>query len=1169
MRHVGFEVFRRTPEKWDLRFFGSDGKFESRALDPASVEGLVETVAESYVSGPRDLAQLGQHLYEWLDGPERWLNKALAGTPGLAIDVGADGPLCQLPWEVLAEGGNFLVDSLLAPVRRVSRSGAAPEVQNRPLRVLLMACSPEDGQPVLDFEQEEGLVLDATRKQPIELLVEESGSLAGLEREIESFESGHFDVFHLSGHAGVIEGRPKFLMEDEFGRRQDAEAENIAAAFAGRWPRLLFLSGCRTGQATDHGALPSLCESLVRAGAPAVLGWALPVGDAAASAAAEELYRRLATGEEIDEAVARTRQAMRKQHLSDWHLLRLYADRTPLSALVTPLKTPRRQPLKVRGAKKDFIDAEAKVEVCSREDFVGRRRLLQRSLAVLKSNQQEPLYAEGLLLYGMGGLGKSSAVVRLCERLPELARLVWVGRVDEESFLEKLCGRIEDAAELERVNERRLPLRTRLRLLFGGQFATKPALFVFDDFEHNLAFSPDAQPVKPSLAIVVDELRDLVGVQAPASPAEGLQHGGNGRIVLEPAALKVLSALLGAISESASPSRVLVTCRYRFEVPGPALLHAEALESMRGAELDKKLLRLREQEGENGAAVPLTLEAVTLAAGNPRLLERMRTTLAAADSSESATTPSLEPVAESFRQEMRLAEWVARQGIEGRRILALLSAFDWPVERSVLESLAAFSLDPHLHHATALGLAEMVQDPANKTARFYVSPLLHPLLVPEFEETRRAEEWQGIARRAVEYFQANQRSEVAEGRDVNLLVAACNLLTASRSYDTATLLLAEEIDPYLIALGSYRRLIDLHSRISRSLTTPQLVAMSKIDVANALSLLGESEAAAENLRMAFAIVTELHDPLREAIVLNNLGGCYLELCDFDRAVPLLEQASTLARLAGRDDIQLMASANRAWCYEVKGSCAKALGLFEALRQYASEHRIEVEEISCLLSEGNCHAALGNAERALSLFERVLTMLDGREPQIWGTTLHSQAESLIDLGKFGDAITTAESGCGIGLRINSPKLQIECYSALARAFLLTGQALPAETAAAKAAQLDTLFYRPYTDFLLGLSRLSNGGDPLVARRLFAAGVSGAGALLAKCPENLMALEIKGLALVGLDLCDSAGAVGLTNEALRVAREVHARYGLTGRENRFESLLDLLYRLKELKSKVTSR
>jgi tetratricopeptide (TPR) repeat protein/CHAT domain-containing protein len=1121
MRKLRFEVLRSTTQGSELRFFGSDGKaLGQRILDPAEIEILLQAVDESYAVGPASLDKLGQQLYDWLDGPERWMRRACEGALGLAIDIVVDGRLRHLPWELLAESGRFLcIDSLFTPVRRVSRFGAEPEVQNRPLRVLFMACSAEDTHPVLDFDSEESLVLKATDRQPIELKVEESGSVAGLAQEIVSFAGRHFDVCHLSGHAGVVKGKPRFLMEDEFGRRKDAEAEDLAGAFDGRWPRLLFLSGCRTGQAVDHGVLPSLCEALVLAGAPAVLGWALPVGDKAASIASAELYRQLAIGQGVDEAVSRTRQALYKKGLPDWHLLRLYADRTPLSALVTPLKTPGREALRVRRAEKVFIDERAENEVCPREYFVGRRRLLQRSLAVLTSNQESPLYADGLLLCGLGGLGKSSVAVRLCERLPGLSRWVWVGRIDEERFLGKFRKRIKDASELEHLDDR-LPLKTRLCRLLEGSFAAAPAIFVFDDFEHNLEVRAD------------------------------------GSFVVELAALDVLTSVLEAIHETASESRALITCRYGFEIPRPARLHCEALESMRGADLKNMLNRLAERQ--EGATVQWSCGTFALAAGNPLLLERMWTTVTAAHAGGGAA-PSLALLVEDFRQEMRLSEWVARQGSEGRRVLALLSAFAWPVERTTLESVAAsLPLDPHLDRAGAAGLVEIVRDSRRKTLRYYLSPLLRPLLASELMDTRRTEDWRSAAQQAVAYFQTHHRSDVAETRDVDLLVAACNLLIATHSHEAVARLLIEQLDPYLMGLGAYDQLIELHTEVSKVLATPQLRTLSAIEVANAQLARGEAELAAEILRSVTA-ASEIRDPQHEAIVLNNLGSCYLQLCDFDRAVAPLEEAAALSRREGWHSIEVLATANRAWCYEVMGDCARALRIFEAMRRWARERRMEAEEISCLLSVGNCRAALGAAEEAVSLFEEVLARLDGREALTWGTTLHSLAESLIDLGRLGAAIEAAETGREIGTRIASPKLQIECYSALARAFLLAGQARPAIDAARSAAQLGVPFYRPYADFLLGLAQLAEG-ESSPATRSWAVALAGADALLVKCKQNLMALETRALALAGMARNKGGPATGGDEEALRVIRELHSGYDLAGRAKRFDGLVGLLHQTR---------
>ena len=70
-----------------------------------------------------------------------------------------------------------------------------------------------------------------------------------------------------------------------------------------------------------------MSESLVQAGAPAVLGWAFPVGDASATAFASRLYRDLAAGQPLDRAVVTARRQLYAVHSRSWHLLRVYADK--------------------------------------------------------------------------------------------------------------------------------------------------------------------------------------------------------------------------------------------------------------------------------------------------------------------------------------------------------------------------------------------------------------------------------------------------------------------------------------------------------------------------------------------------------------------------------------------------------------------------------------------------------------------------------------------------------------------------------------------------------------------------------------------------------------------------------------------------------------------------
>jgi len=277
-----------------LQFQGQDNKLiHERPLDRETIDQFSRDVEGEYRKVAPSLSRLGRLLYEWVDDPtQRWLARIVNDPEGLAIHIDVEERLRHLPWELLSSGDSYLgADSLrpFTPVRRVTGNTVSTEIANRPLRVLFMATSPEDVRPVLNFEAEEGMILHATRNQGIELIVEESGTLEGLQFMAESFERGYFDIFHLSGHADVTKDGPRFIMENDLGLHQDAPAQEIARAFQGMWPRLIFLSGCKTGQAADQGGLPSMSEALVSAGAPAVLGWALPVGDDAASILASRL----------------------------------------------------------------------------------------------------------------------------------------------------------------------------------------------------------------------------------------------------------------------------------------------------------------------------------------------------------------------------------------------------------------------------------------------------------------------------------------------------------------------------------------------------------------------------------------------------------------------------------------------------------------------------------------------------------------------------------------------------------------------------------------------------------------------------------------------------------------------------------------------------------------
>ena len=714
MQTITVSVFHKTPEYPMLRVTGNDGThLGQRALDRQEVDRFIDRVEEQYGTRSPDLLDLGESLYAWLDGPtERWLEPLVSAVGGLALHIDCDERFRHLPWELIASDRRHLgVDALrpLTPVYQVAQRSNAGPVANRPLRVLFMATSPEDVKPVLDFEHEEATILSATGDYGVELVVEESGSLSGLQYVFESFGAGYFDVLHLSGHADITEGTPRFVMENDIGFREDATAEDIAVAVQGLWPGLVFLSGCLTGQASEEGALPSMAEALVAVGARAVLGWALPVGDMAATTLASTLYAALSKGVRIDEATARARYDLFEIPSPYWHLLRLYADATPLTELVTRPQTPGRELILVRPVNDVFLDPTGLSRVAPRERFVGRRRQIQRCLRGLRhSGAGDPF--EVLVLHGMGGLGKSTLASRLLERTINTHKpAVWFGRLDEIEIRKFTSLVMLDDIETQKTVNKILDtpdesLADRLRFILKGPLGSVPCLFVFDDFE------------------------------------SGNLEQRNGTHVCTPEALEIVTAFATAIRATGSPSRVIITSRYTFPLPDAVQVTYEAMESLHGPELDKKLRLTTNLRPESPGDSALRELAIETAAGNPRMIEWLDLVLSDTETDHQTLLEAIAAKAELFRENVLAEELLAAQSTELGRVLALAGVYELPVPLEAVQALNGdIPIEHHLERAASIGLIEAGTDPATGNPRYLVSSILKPLLasyISDDEQTK-------------------------------------------------------------------------------------------------------------------------------------------------------------------------------------------------------------------------------------------------------------------------------------------------------------------------------------------------------------------------------------------------------------------------------------------------
>ncbi len=699
----------------ELRYFvDNPNQYERRSLPLSEIADLIKLAERDYYVAdlPEDYAVTGRRLYKWLDGSDRWLQPLLdryrregivLAITSLSSANATSEKLAHLPWEVLHDGVSFLVQRVPAiiPVRWVSDSTVKKltiegEPENRALQVLFMATSPLNVEPVLEFEAEEARILEATARQPLALTVEESGCLSELGYLVDGYDREYFDVLHLTGHATLQNGQPRFITETATGEAFYASAGDIAQELQFRLPKLIFLSGCRTGQAGNGGSVPSMAEELLKSGAKAVLGWGQNVLDPDATAAAAVLYQELSGGKQITEALACTYQALIKNKARDWHLLRLYAAGNLPGSLVTPLRTRGRKSAPPLSVSTQFLDPAGKVKVPTRESFVGRRRQLQNCLRVLTQTSLSHPYqggdrgGVGVLIHGMGGLGKSSLAARLCDRLPNFERVVWVGRIDEASLVNRLTEKLDDDEQRKRLQNYDEELKYRLQRVFQQLHEkAKPFLLVLDDFEGNL------EPRNESY-------------------------------VLQPEAVEVMKALVWAIRDNYTSHRIIITCRYDFEFTQLQYFQKQPLDALHGADLRKKCDRLTAFNAKSQVGEALKSQAQKLADGNPRLLEWLDKILqnTTVDVAIILNRLAADPV--ELREQV-LAEVLLQQMDETmREMLSRGLVFELPVLREALAAVCEniSNLEHYISRAVALGLLEVSHDEALRVPRILPLPVI-------------------------------------------------------------------------------------------------------------------------------------------------------------------------------------------------------------------------------------------------------------------------------------------------------------------------------------------------------------------------------------------------------------------------------------------------------------
>jgi hypothetical protein len=657
------------------------------------------------------------------------------------------------------------------------------------LGVAFMAAAPR-GARDLDFEAEEAAIMQAAGEN-LDLFVEESGNAEELGRRLAHLKPP-LPVLHLSCHGhnawqgkdGKATPQPALWLEDATGGEQPATAGMLFDALGAYRPRLLFLSACLTAAAggQDAATLAALSDSLATRlvrDIPAVLGWDGSVADVAATAFARELYDDLGKGVALPLAAAAARRSLlngvgaaggsadgkdmtalqrrlrgeTESLQRDWHLARVWLGAEgggPVVGGAFP-----RSLVPAGGGHKVVLAArgDEKLEVADPAMFVGRRRELQRSLRALGGREKA-----GLLLHGMGRLGKSSLAARIIDRRPDLTPAVVFGAYDALSVVDVLARALEEHEPAAKLLAERRPL------VRDDPGALRPLLVQL------LAVPCKSANGGRPLLLLVDDLERIL---EPGT--DGKRH--QVRIDERP----VLAALLHAFAPQRSDSRLLLTSRFAFSlIEGGVDLAAQKLAALELGELGDRArdkLSLRQikaaQAAEDGDALsgaalgerlPLLARAQSVARGNPGLQDLLgadfvlrpavpvAAAAAALEEMEKYLTggelPRTEAVRE-FLQSLALDTLLGLAGPSGEALLRAATLFAVPVPEPVIAALAAAvggdarrlqdlgllvpSEDLVLPRVNALSVNGLVAGrlkPLDESERAELAPLALPVLFP-------------------------------------------------------------------------------------------------------------------------------------------------------------------------------------------------------------------------------------------------------------------------------------------------------------------------------------------------------------------------------------------------------------------------------------------------------
>jgi tetratricopeptide (TPR) repeat protein len=624
----------------------------------------------------------------------------------------------------------------------------------------------------------------------------------------------------------------------------------------------------------------------------------------------------------------------------------------------------------------------------------------------------------------MGGLGKTTVAKRLLERIadPQNSNYDTIfnfKQFDEGKLLQDLARNCTSEAGHEVLNGK-LPLMQKLTkfLKEGMNDKDRCLMFVLDDFEENL------------------------------------EENAFGAWVLKYEVVEPLMALVSAIARSGLRHRLIVTCRYDFNLPDVALnarLFRVPLFSLRGVDLKKKCDRLagfKLPMLSREAAEPLVAlqkQAIAVADGNPRLLEWLAAILPndlLTEAQKQEVLDRMNAKQTEFRENILAETLLAQQSPDLREMLKLGLVFDLPVPELVFAKVCegVENLKVHQVRAKAIGLLEVNGD------LYRVPKILVELLSPEFTQeiyATAARELYRVWYQESESSTEEQKLEIhrlallGEEKEIVSKIAyslAIKWRSVSRFRETVQICkstIEVSLDYKVLKefgfaeqnLGNVQQALDYYQRAIN--LCPKEDLSEKASLSHYLGFikrrLGEIEEALTLFQQTKEIYENIGDERNVATALHQMAMIYDQQGQVDQAIDLYQQVLEIDERTGNVQGKAATLGQMAHIYKSQGLVEKALEQYQQALEIARQIGNVQYEAAALHCMAGIYAQQGRVDQAIALYQQSLE-IEERIGDVRGKayTLHQMAGIYADQGQVEKAIALYQQSLEIKERIGDVK-----------------------------------------------------------------------------------------------------------------------------------------------------